>query len=142
MSEQEHEPYMPEYNGKKAVDINSAFVIDGVDAWMDGGSVTVYCCNEAGVKFVIHFQHYLTGVTPGHALPGRLFFAGAIVEVRSALERQLLSQLEKALKKSTEGREFSVNEQELIQEVIDYVRSQRYVDFDRKTQAILASQKK
>lgn len=143
MSDQERVPYKPEYNQDENLDINVPFKIDEVAAWMDGGSVTAYCTNNDGVKFNVHFQHYSTIFNPGEHLPGRLSLAGQLVPVRSALEAKLLDQLAKAPIDIFHDREdWQKLQKEVINHLIGKVRSEEYVDFDRKIQAILASQKK
>ena len=121
-------------------------VLTGYGALLDGGTITFDANTEAGEHVKIRLnQHMLNGAKD----PGRLFFNGHIVDVRSEYEKLLLSLLESAevqieegprpdttpnyigppieiIEAETKANINGVNEYRTV--LIDFVRSERYVE--------------
>ena len=118
-------------------------------AYLDGGTRTFDAITESGEHVKIRLNQHMLGGTED---PGRLFYNGNIVDVRSECENLLLSLLETAEIKIEEGPHpdttpnyigppaetiESWNEEKISwidesrTQVIDFVRSERYIEVSK-----------
>ena len=126
----------------QGIDPEAAFVIDDFAAWMDGGSVTMFCSNEADQHFNIHFQHWATGYHGDDTLPGRLYFCGKLVEERSELEETLLAQFEQVEPPIFHNRkDIQKIDRQILDNIIDYIRSDDYIELIRKVEELIKKKK-
>jgi hypothetical protein len=121
-----------------SVTLPAAITIRNSAAAGDGGSLALVATDEHGKEHsVVLVQHAFAKFdTPSQAIPGRLYFDGEIVEVRSRTEGALLELLRNA--------DLRLNEEELrrglaggaeerrratVQAIVDYVASVHSVAF-------------
>lgn len=102
----------------------------------DGGTISLGAIDEDGkVHSVVLVQHaFIKLDTPPQAIPGRLYFDGEIVEVRSTTEGVLLELLrnagvrlcEEELQRGVDG---PASLCATVKAIVDYVASVHYVAF-------------
>ena len=110
-----------------------SIIIEEVDCWMDGGSVTLKV-NENELSFydVEFVQKVYLKHTENCPKPGSLLLNGKEVDIRSELEQELLAKLKVAVL----GSRIREREKELskmiISEAIAFVESNDYIEVAKK----------
>lgn len=103
--------------------IGSKIYIKEVQTWMDGGSVTLNCIDEKGLKFQIEFiQNVAWEIYDTQRLPGRVYLEGEIVDQRSEIEIFIINLLDEALVR------LNKDEQIILKEKLSYIGSKDYLD--------------
>jgi hypothetical protein len=124
--------------GDISVTLPAALTICNSAAAADGGSLALLAVDEHGKEHsVVLVQHAFAKFdTPPHSIPGRLYFDGEIVEVRSTTEGALLELLRNAdVRLNDEERRHGVAggpeeaRRATVQAIVDFVASVHYVAF-------------
>lgn len=114
--------------------LNEDIKIDEVQAWMDGGSITIKCSNSEKKEYSIEIQqHMVLETSPEGKMPGRIYFNNKLVDERSDFEKSILLMLEKTISLAQSSNEIS--NKVIIQEKINYVRSGQYEKNNKKIES-------
>jgi hypothetical protein len=108
------------------VKLPASLTIRNSAACGDGGTVALSAIDESNnAHSIVLIQHAFAKFdTPAAAIPGRLYFDGQIVDVRSTSESTLLDLLKNEAKRVGEG-----ERETTLQHIIDRVASVEYVAF-------------
>ncbi len=110
------------------IDLKSKIKINELGAWMDGGSVTLYCIDKLNQEFQIHFQqNIIWEITKESEIPGRIYLNRKLIEQRSNEENMMLLGIEKA-----NCSKLNKLEKKIIEEKILYVKSEKYLADQKK----------
>nr|WP_315220742.1 hypothetical protein [uncultured Flavobacterium sp.] len=107
-------------------------IIESIGCWMDGGTVTLKMKKEESIFYEVDFlQKALleksTREIEYKPIPGSLLINGKEVEIRSALEKEILSEIRVAEFGSKIKEDEKVHLKKMISECIEFVESEDYI---------------
>jgi hypothetical protein len=107
--------------------------IEDVQAWMDGGTVTLITRDKELNNFEIEFVQKMSLVKRDTLpYPGSLLLGGKEVEIRSELESKIIS----AIKTADWGQKIVEKEKSLLRQMItecvDFITSDKYIEVSKK----------
>lgn len=104
--------------------------ISNFAAWMDGGTLTFNCISKNGNNFEVTLSQYVILDIPKKLnnsikLPGRIYINDNLVEIRSTLEKNLITALKEVV--LSNGGLLKMEKECLIKH-ISYLESEHYVE--------------
>lgn len=124
--------------GDSSLTLPAALFIRNSAAAGDGGSLALSATDEHGKEhWVLLVQHAFAKFdTPPQSIPGRLYFDGEVVEVRSTTEGALLEllrnsdvRLDEAERRRDVAGRAEESSRSTVRAIVDYVASVNYVAF-------------
>lgn len=108
--------------------LTSKVIITDMHCWMDGGTTDLICENISNKKFEIKFvQNVIWEVPVSYNIPGRIYLNEKLVKQRSKIEELIINCVE-----NCELLHPNELDQKIINEYLDYVKSEQYLINARK----------
>jgi hypothetical protein len=117
--------------------MNNKIIIEDVGFWMDGGTITLKIKKENSIFYKVEFVQKVIlekskREIEGGLIPGSLVLNNKEVEIRSAMEKEILSEVKSAEfgTRIAEGEKNSLKT--IILEAVDFIESEYYITVARK----------
>jgi hypothetical protein len=112
-------------------------IIEDVQCWMDGGSVTLKMSYNETDFFEVEFVQKVSLINrENFSKPGSLLLDGKEVEIRSSLESEIISKIKMAVF----GPKIIESEKDLLKKIIseslEFVESENYIEIAKKMERI------
>jgi hypothetical protein len=113
--------------------LSAPLTITQLFAWMDGGSTTLTAKDENGNNFTIEFiQKMFPVVNENGRIPGSILINDQLVDIRSTLERSIITALKSARFEEEGYNAPDSPEMQLVWDWIDFTESEDYVAMAKK----------
>ena len=118
---------------KLDLDMKKIVIIEDVHCWMDGGTITLKMKKNESLLYDVEFVQKVSLTNREKLpLPGSLLLNNEEVEIRSALETEILSEV----KVAEFGVKIVAKEKELlkkiISEAVEFIESEDYIEVAKK----------